>query len=362
MTLDIKQLDNGITFEGKGGELFDAYISKTINQSDLMDDHKSYKAKLGYTDTALLNPDQKFSSRLPNGGLKKITEKGLKNKRSLNFGPKKGLGQVEFGDEFSNTFLFSQWARTAQNLKGANDGIQAELATSGEQAKDLMTGYDITYAETMVKVPAYGFSVSAAEGYGSACARDGLSLFNDSHEYLDNGTTATQSNIVTGAAYTDVATGQGKLQDAIDLLKTMKFDNGKKVKQGKMYTIFCSREKENFWLEVINNGSDKAGTGSNSAKENVFSFRNNLVKVEVLDLLGDSDSDGVTIGTNEMFFVANMEMVTKLQALRCANLYSPRVKTWENDETDELNTNIRAIVGADHFDLEFAMVGSTGIA
>jgi hypothetical protein len=71
----------------------------------------------------------------------------------------------------------------------------------------------------------------------------------------------------------------------------MKFDNGKKVKQGKMYTLFCSRAKETFWLEVINNGSDKAGLGNNSAKENVFSFRNNTIKVEVLDLLGDTDSE-----------------------------------------------------------------------
>jgi hypothetical protein len=45
-----------------------------------------------------------------------------------------------------------------------------------------------------------------------------------------------------------------------------------------------------------------------------------------------------------MFFVVNTEMVQKLQALRCANLYAPRIKTWENDETDEMNTSIRAIV------------------
>lgn len=359
MAVDILQLDNGITFEGKGWELFDAYVVKTIQQNDLMEDHKQYKALLGYTDTALLNPDQKFSSRLPNGGLKTITEAGLKNKRSLNFGPKKGLGQVEFWDEFSNTFLFTQWARTAKNIKGASESVQAELARTGEQARDLMQGYDITYAETMVKVITAGFSVTAPEGAGSACARDGLSLFNASHELLDG---TTQSNIVTGAAYTDVATWATKLQASIDLLKAMKFDNGKKVKQGKEYTLFCSRAKETFWLEVLNNGSSMAGTGSNSSKENTFRFRNNLVKVVVLDLLGDLDSEGNAIGTNEMFFVANMEMVTKLQALRCANLYPPRIKTYENDATDELNTSIRAIVGADHFDLEFAMVGSTWIA
>jgi hypothetical protein len=39
--------------------------------------------------------------------------------------------------------------------------------------------------------------------------------------------------------------------------------------------------------------------------------------------------------------------------LRCANLYSPRIKNFENDETDEMTTWIRAIVGASHYDLEF---------
>ena len=87
-----------------------------------------------------------------------------------------------------------------------------------------------------------------------------------------------------------------------------------------------------------------------------------MVKVVVIDLLWDTDSEGNVIGTTDMFFVANMEMVKKLQGLRCANLYAPRMKTWENDETDELNTSIRAIVWADHFDLEFACVGSTWVA
>lgn len=249
----------------------------------------------------------------------------------------------------------------AQNLKGASDGVQAELAESTEQAKDLVQGYDITYAEEMVKVLTKGFSVSAVEGPGSACARDGLSLFNASHELKDG---TTFSNVVTGAAYTDVATGATKLQAALNILKNIKLDNGKKMAQpkGEPYKLYCSRVKETFWLEVINNGSDKAGTGNNSAKENTFSFRNNLVQVVVIDLLGDVDADGNTIGTDEMFFVANPTAVRKMKALRCANLYEPLVKKWMNDETDEINTSIRAIVGAGHFDAEFAIVGSTGIA
>lgn len=361
MALDITTLDNGITYQGLGKSTLDGLVTETINQADLVENHKQYKSALDYTDTTLLNPDQKFSSRLPNGWLKNVEERGTKAIRDLSFWPKKGLSQREVGAKFTNTYLFSQWAMKAQNLKGAPDAIQAELADSTEQSRDLVQGYDITYAEEMVKVLSLGFGVTAPEWPGSASARDGLSLFNAAHE-LKNGTPF--SNVVTGAAYTDVATGQAKLQEALDILKGIKLDNGKKMMQpsGVPYKVYCSRERETFWLEVINNGSDKAGTGSNSAKENTFSFRNNLVQIVVLDLLGDTDADGNIIGTTDMWFVSNPTAVKKMKALRCANLYAPMLKKYMNDETDEINTSIRAIVGAGHYDLEFAMVGSTGVA
>ena len=359
MALDITTLSNGIEYEGSGREVLDGLITDTIDQTELLEEHKQYKNLLDYTDTALLNPDQKFSSKLPNGGLKDIEERGTKPIRDFSFWPKKGLSQREIGEKFVMSYIMTQWARKATNLSGAPDGIQAELVDVADQARDLISGYDITYAEEMVKVLALGFSVTTSEWPGSASARDGLSLFNASHELKTGG---TFSNIVTGSPYADITTGATKLQEAIDKLKAVKLDNGKKMMQpkGVPYKLYCSRVKETFWLEVINNGSDKAGTGSNSAKENVFSFRNNLVQVIVIDLLGDVDSNGVTIGSDNMWFLANPTAVKKMKALRCANLYSPRVKTYENDETDEISTSIRAIVGAGHFDAEFAIVGSTG--
>lgn len=359
MALDIRELDNGLTFEGSGYEVLDAYVVDTIKQNDLMEDHKQYKNLLDYTDTSLLHPDQKFSSRTPNGWLKDVGETGIKAQRDFTFWPKKGLNQREVWEKITMSFLMSEWAKKAKNLEWAPMGIEAELIDISEQAKDLVQAYDITYAEEMVKVLTLGFAVTTAEWPGSACARDGLSLFNASH-LLKNGTTF--SNLQAGAAYTDIATGQTQLQAALDKLKTMKFDNGKKIRQpkGEPYKLYCSRVKETFWLEVINNGSDKAGTGNNSAKENTFSFRNNLVQVVPLDLLGDTDSNGVAIGTDNMWFVANPMAVRKMKALRCANLYAPRIKNYENDETDEMNTSIRAIVGAGHYDAEFAIVWGPG--
>lgn len=359
MALDIRELENGLLFEWSWKEVFDAYVVDTIKQNDLLEDHKQYKSLLDFTETSLLHQDQKFSSRLPWAWLKNITETWIKPEREFAFGPKKGLSQREVWEKFSISFLMTKWARTAKNLSGAPMWIEAELVEVTDQAKELVQAYDITYAEEMVKVLTMWFSVSTAEGPWSACARDWLSLFSASHE-LKNGTTF--SNLQSGAAYTDIATWQAQLQWALDKLKNMKFDNGKKIRQpkGEPYKLYCSRVKENFWLEVINNGSDKAGTGNNSAKENTFSFRNNLVQIVPLDLLWDMDADGNVIWTDNMWFVANPMAIRKMKALRCANLYAPRIKTYENDETDVLTTSIRAIVGAWHYDAEFALVWWAG--
>ncbi len=61
------------------------------------------------------------------------------------------------------SYIMTQWARKATNLSGAPDGIQAELVDVADQARDLISGYDITYAEEMVKVLALGFSVTTSE-------------------------------------------------------------------------------------------------------------------------------------------------------------------------------------------------------
>ena len=87
-----------------------------------------------------------------------------------------------------------------------------------------------------------------------------------------------------------------------------------------------------------------------------------MVKIVVLDLLGDTDVDGVAIWTDEMFFVTNPKAVKDMKAVRCANLYPPRVKTYENDATDEIHTGIRAILGVWVYDWEFSIIWSSWIA
>ena len=359
MAVDLVELDNWILFEGSGRETLDGLIIETIRQDNMMEDHKQYGALLDYTDSTLLNPDQKYSSRIPNKGLKWITETGIKPQRDFNFWPKKGISQREIWEKFSMSYLMSQWARKWQNLAGAPDGIQAELIDIAEQARDLVNAYDITYAEEKVKLYTLGFEITTAEWPWSACARDWEPLFSLIHE-LKNWDTF--SNLVTWDAYASIATGTAKLQEAIDLSKAIKFDNGKKVRKPKeAYKFYVSRDKSVFWKQVLNDGSEFSGQWENANQKNQFNFKGNLVMLIELDLLWDDDVDGDVIGTNEMAFLTNPTYIKEGKAVRNAMLYQPRVKNFENDETDVMSTSIRAIIGVWHFDAEFGVIGMTNV-
>lgn len=337
-------LSNGITYQGAGYATLDGYIVETIDRNDLTENHKQYASKLVYTDTTLLNADQKFSTKIAGKALGDVSETGLKERRSLTFGSKKGVYQKEIGGEFAMSYLFSQWAKQAKNLQGASDSIQAEMADVMSQVKDLVFGYDVRYAEELVKVLANGFSITATEGPGSATPT-GLELFSASH--------TTGSNLVTGPSYTSVTVGATQLQSAIDKLKAMKDENGKKiVAPREPLVLYCSRSREVFWRQVINNESQFSALGTNAAVENVFRFRGNIVKIEVVDLLGDLDAAGNTIGGDDYWFVANPTYLRFAKALRTYRLYEPRIKTYENEPTDEIMTAIRAVVGADHYNAQ----------
>jgi len=352
---DLVTLDNTITFEGSGRAVLDSLVVETIDRNDIMEDHKQYTSMFEYTDTTLISPDQKFGTKSAGKGLQDVTETGVKAQRDFTFGPKKGVYQKEIGEKFSSSYLFTQWSRKAKTISGASDGIQAELASMAEQTMDLVKGYDIRYAEEMVKVFTLGFSISTAEGPGSPTPK-GLALFSASHTIAAGG---TFSNLVTGPSYTSIAVGTTQLQAAIDRHKNMKDENGKKIAQPRNapYKLVCSRAREVFWKQVLNEGSNFSGQGSNANQVNQFNFKGNLVQIEVCDLLGDLDYNGVTIGSDDMWFLINPTMMKKTKALRTYRLYEPRIKQWENDETDEMNTSIRAIIGCDHHGAEYCVVG-----
>lgn len=344
--------------EGSGGQLFDALVTKTLNSIDILPEHNGYVAKMDFVDTTLLNPSQKFGKISAGRGLANVSETGTKNRRNLANEATKGIYQQEIGEEFANSYLFSQWAKNAKTLSGADSDIQAEFLRIPAQIKSLYSGFDIRYAEELVRVWTLGFAVTAPTGAGSATPK-GLALFSASHTISAGG---TFSNLVTaGNPYASVTAGIAKLQEALDLHKAAKDENGKKIKQPKVYKLYCSRVKETFWKQVLNNKGNASAIGTNQGVVNQFNFEGNMVELNSLDLIGDTDYSGVAIGTDLMWFVTNPEYIKKAEALKTYRLYEPRIKTIEDQKTDEMITSIRAVVGADHYYAEYGIVGHSGV-
>ena len=362
-------LENGFTFEGNAGaELLDATIIDTLDQTEIMPEYKMYKAMLNYTEQPIINPDQAYSARYANGGLARKEERGNKKERGINFGPKKGIYQQVHSEKFNITEELTEWIRSSNSIAGAPERIQGEYIDIQKQVKDLVDGYDITWADLLVRVCTKGFSISAAEGPGSATPK-GKALFANDHSVLrGDGTTTTYDNFVADGAIDydntdhDVAIQSGvtNLQAMLDTLKNSTLDNGRKIRQpGAMgYNLYCSRQRETFWREVLNNGQGTSAVGSNEGIANQFLFNNNVVNLMVIDTLGDYDDvEGELIGNNNMVFVSNPMYIQSQECFKCYELYSPKIKTWMNEDTDEIFTSLKCSIGADHYYAEYWLVG-----
>ncbi|MCP4522161.1 MAG: hypothetical protein GY827_10795 [Cytophagales bacterium] len=358
-------IETGFDYDGQAGsELLDANVVYTLNQMDILPEYKGYKELLSFSNTPIINPNQEYGARYANGGLDVKEERGNKKERGINFGPKKGTYQQTYSNKFNITEELTEWIRASNNIEGAPQGIQAEFVDIQEQIKDLVHGYDITLADVMSRVYAEGYDVTASEGPGSATAK-GVALYGT--QTLLDGTTF-DNLIATAVDYSDITTGVAVLQEALDVHKSIKLDNGRKMRQpGSMgYNLVVPRIRETFWRKVMNNGMTQSGLGENSAQENQFLFDNNIVNLKVMDNLGDFNEETQAIiggaDADNMFFVTNPKYLEQEKALRCYELYSPKVKTWMNNDTDEIFTSLKCSFGADHYYAEYGMVaGKTAV-
>ena len=352
--MGVLKINKDITFNGNGGELFDAYVMKAVDLADLMHDHKMVSSALHYTDTALSHQDQKYQTLHGPTGLQKVSEVSILPNKEILVGVKKGVYQELYGEKMTMSWYFSKWAKTAQSIVGASTQIQEEASKINQKAKYLLTAYDITRAELAIKVLTKGFSVTSAEGPGSPTPK-GQSLFSASHTIATGG---TQSNLVVGPSYTNIATGAAQLQSAIDKLRNMVDENGKKIRNNSgKYKLFCSVKRSPFWRQVINDGHEMSGQGENSNQVNIFNFSGYQIEVVELPQLGDVDTEGNIIGSDNMWFVMNPSFITFAEALRSYQLTQPELKTYENDETGQLTASIRCTIGADHYGAELGIVG-----
>ncbi len=353
-----------VTYQGSGFPTLDNTIVETFNRDDIMPEHKQYMALIGYNDTTLLSPAQTFSAKSAPKAMGDVTETGIAKNADMIFAPKKGIYQVEIGQSYQRSKLFTEWARRAKTIAGAPDHIQAELLDVASETRDLSLAYDIRFAEEMVKTLTKGFSITAPNGPGSATPK-GKALF-DTHNYGVAGTPVygTWTNYENGAlsftsASADILAASTRLQTLINQLKTAKDDNGKYIKQGGVYKLYVSRAREVFWKLVLNNGSQFSGQGNNAMQENQFLFNGNKVEVVVLDLLGQPDANGVNIGTTDMIFVANSEILKQTKALRSYRLYPLTIESWVNMQTKVLTVDGRGAIGVDHYGAELYLAAST---
>lgn len=342
-----------ITFNGGGNELFNALVTDSIDQIDLERKGKEVKAMLGFTDTIPLSVNEVYSSTNWVNSLPEINENGTKEEMELSVWPKKGYEIKEYGGKITSSYLFNQWLKTAKTLNGASSDLQAEFVSKGNQTRDLLISADMGMAEEAIKVLAKGFSITAAYWPWSATPK-GKALFASNHTVYKTG--GTFSNLETGALTST------NLKTAIAKHIAIRLENGKKAKQPRTegYTLFVAPEGEMNAREILNNGSKFWATGSNGSLENVFMFEWSRVKLEVIDGLGDPDSNGVAIGTSAMWFLVNMPLLRQMKALKCIRLYSPVVKAYVNNETDQSIVDIRNGFTCDHYGAEYCIVGSTG--
>jgi hypothetical protein len=57
-----------------------------------------------------------------------------------------------------------------------------------------------------------------------------------------------------------------------------------------------------------------------------------------------------------MIFLTNPVYIEKQKAFKCYELYSPKMKNWMNDDTDEIFQSLKCSIGADHYYAEYGFV------
>lgn len=346
----VKSFDE-ITFNGGGSDLMDPMITKVVDQINL--ERKGAKAKeaLGFVDTRPLSSKETYSSVNGVNELPAILENGTKEEIEVSVWPEKGYKIVEYGGKITSSFLFWEWLKKSQTLKGASDDLKAEFVNQAKKSKKLMQAADKGMEYECTKVYTLGFDITSAYWPGSATPK-GQPLFSNSHTIFATGWTF--SNLQTGALSSTT------LKEAIQKHIDIRLENGDRVDQPRTegYTLYVSADNEMAAREILNNGSKFAASGANSAVENVFMFEGSRVKLEIMEKLGSYDKDGNMIWTKDMWFVVNKPALKMAEALKFIRLYSPIVKQYMNNETDQSIVDIRNGFAADHYGAEYFIVWS----
>lgn len=205
----------------------------------------------------------------------------------------------------------------------------------------------------MAQLIAKATSTANAFGPGSATAY-GVSLANASHPIMNS--TSTFSNVLDGSGQTlNKALSATSLQRALDNHKTaLKMQNGDFVgNSAGIYELRVPRALEQA-ARVILQSQDKtkliyAGTGSNAALLNTFTFSGNTVELKVIEPRGRTLKDGTTLGSSTLRALVNPEVLKEGKALRIITLWNENVETHYDFDTKNYFASIDLSFSVDHY-------------
>lgn len=351
--------NTGATYaEGKAllSPLIQEIVDQTIMQVGLDDE----LAKYGFVRETPLTPEGKITSMVGPEMLQQIDEDEEAPTITILEGFQKGYTLKTFAGQHKITKVFKKWIENGAQINGADSSVKAELMKLKDAVVRLTQGRILTMNALVAKTLANGFSVTTAYGPGSA-SPDGVALFSGSHVIKKTG--GTYSNTMTAAL------AASSLQDAIDKHKLdLRSGNGYRIKTPDVFTLLVPRALETTARVILNSNGDQAGvyagTANNANLLNVFSFQGNKVRLVVVDMIGQPDSDGSTIGganADTMWFLLNAELAMQVKAFRLFTLWDNEVTMYENEATSSTFVKLDSHFMAEHFNPE-VIVGSTGAA
>ncbi len=346
----------GASFQ-EGAQILSPAIQEIANQTEAQVGLEDEASKYGFVMGDALTPSGEITAMVGPEPLTEIDEDGVAPLITLMQGYTKGYAMKSYAAKHKVTKVFLEWLKNASTIQGADSSVKAELNKFKEAIERLVYGSTLTMNTQIAKVFALGGSVSAAYGAGSA-SPDGQALFSTAHVIKKSG--ATYSNrMAAGKALTATT-----LEEAIQAYKTnIKTPNGYRIKTPDIFDLLVPRALETAARKILNSNGDQAGvyagSGSNANLLNVFSFQGSKVRLTVVDMLGEPDENGVTIGNDAMWFLMNKEYALRFKAFRIFRLWSNEITSWVDNETDAMYTKITTHFGVDHFNPE-CVIGYLG--
>lgn len=361
------RFNNTIAFNGNGADILNPLVSSIFDQDLASFEASSDVAmKLGFKETKALTPDQKFRASIGAYELDKIGEGEDFPIMQTGFAKEKGFLVEVYANQIGITKLFMKWIESAQDLTQADSSVKQEWARLADNILALRRGRIKTLNMVATELLTKGFSVSASNGPGSATPY-GQALFSASHPYGQGANAGTFQNVLGGSYGTlNDDLNATSLQAALNVLKNTRLQNGDRVDTPSTYKLLVSRANAVTARALLNTAGNQvgiyAGTGSNAALLNTFSFQGNKVEIVEVPYLGATKKDGTTVGTDAMWFLMNAEGANLAGAMRVIKLYDAEIGAYTNDSNSNSYIKIDMAFAVDHFGAEPFIVGSQGTA